>query len=291
MAHRKFPVTRTGEEIAALVAEYRIKPSHSRGQHFLIEDDAYDDILEVANLSSRDHVLEVGPGLGTLTERLAEVAGKVTAVEVDQKLVKILQYRFRQTKKISICPGNILSSPVSAFGVQKPYHVVSNIPYYLTGNFFRKFLSDDVQPQTMTVLIQKEVAERMTATPGDMSLLALSVQLYSSPKIIRFVSAQSFFPPPEVESALVHCADIHTFLFTDIPEKFFWRVARVGFASPRKQLKNNLLAGFTECTSSKLMEIFSAAKISERARAEDVTIDQWHTLAVYLLPLTSKGVY
>lgn len=276
------PQTQTGKVIGDLVAFYGVRPNQFRGQHFLIDDEVYEVMIRTARLQENETVLEVGAGLGTLTERLGQVAGRVVAVEIEPTFVRILKDRFHVHKKIEIVEGDVRKKSVAMLGVSEPYHVVANIPYYLTGIFFRKFLSQDRQPRSMTVLVQKEVAQRMVAKPGEMSMMALSVQLYATVSVVHFVPAKSFYPPPKVESAVVHCVDIHPFPFTDIEEKFFWRVVRVGFSSPRKQLKNTIQAGFPHSSASDIENIFASASILPNARAQELEIADWHRLAIEL---------
>lgn len=272
------------EEVHALLRAHKIRPNQLRGQHFLIRDEVYAAILEAAALSDNDDVLEVGPGLGTLTRRLADVAQRVVAVEIEPSFVRLLTKQFRDNTRVAILAGDILKLPVVRSGLTPPYRVVANIPYYLTGKLLRKFLAEDTQPVAMTLLIQREVAKRLVAKPGHMNLVAINAQLYSTPRIVREVPPSAFFPKPTVESAVVHLAEIHPYAFPDVPEKFFWRTVKVGFSSPRKQLKNTLAAGFPSIDGDILSRAIEVAGARPVARAQELSVEQWHHLAAVLQP-------
>jgi 16S rRNA (adenine1518-N6/adenine1519-N6)-dimethyltransferase len=267
------------DEIKSLIQEYKIKPSHFRGQNFLIDDEVYESILTTADLIKGDQVLEVGSGLGTLTSRLADTGANVTSLEIDAKLVAILRHRFASVKNIKIVEGDILKTSLASLALTGSYKVVANIPYYLTGKLLRKFLTVAPRPLSMTLLVQKEVATRMVAKAGDLSLMGINAQLYSQPALIREVSAQSFIPAPKVSSAVVHLKNVHEFPYNDIEENFFWQTAKIGFSSPRKQLTNNLKAGFATIERDEWAKIFKSVKISPKSRAEDLSLENWHGLA------------
>ncbi|KKU49191.1 MAG: Ribosomal RNA small subunit methyltransferase A [Parcubacteria group bacterium GW2011_GWA2_46_9] len=267
-----------------LLRRYRVRPNHRQGQNFLIDDSVYEDIIRAAKLSPEDVVLEIGAGLGTLTERLSPLVKRVMAVELDHRLAAILRHRLSPFHNIEIIEKNILAVSVSDLGLNQPYKVVANIPYNITGAIFKKFLMQDLQPVAMTVLVQREVGERIVAKSGKMSLLALSIQLYATPVLIRHVLASSFYPTPEVDSVILNVLNIHSFPFSDVDEKFFWRVARVGFSSRRKQLHNNLSASLNIpaiAASNALKE----AELSPAVRAENLAVVDWHNLAQALRPL------
>lgn len=264
-----------------LMAEYGIRPNKQRGQNFLIDDEVYDAILETATLSSTDLVLEIGPGLGTLTELLAEHCSQVVAIEVDEKLQNLVEQRLSGLKTVNIVHGDILDKPVARWGIKKPYKIVANIPYNITSPIIKKFLVDDVAPQSMTLLVQKEVAERIIAKPGQLSLLAISVQLYAEAKIARVVPAQAFLPPPAVDSCILHIYNLHKFPYSDIDERFWWRVLKIGFAAKRKQLKKNLANGL-HLEMTQLESIFSKIGLKHTARAQELSLDEWHALVKFL---------
>lgn len=280
--NREIEPLSAGDEIRGLLKLYGITPKHTRGQNFLLDDSVYADILEAAELTNGDTVLEVGPGLGTLTARLADEVKEVIAVEVDAKLAGILSTRFKDVSNVRIMTADILANPVEKLGVGAPYKVVANIPYNITGAILKKFLSTDVKPTSMTLLVQREVAERLAAKAGSMSLLAVSVQLYGTPKIIRIVPRHAFKPAPQVESAVIVIRDIQEFPFVDILEKEFWQVVRIGFSAKRKQLKNNLASGL-QLEHPVVVAAFEKIGLLPKCRAEDVTVEQWHQLVKILI--------
>ncbi|MFA7286129.1 MAG: 16S rRNA (adenine(1518)-N(6)/adenine(1519)-N(6))-dimethyltransferase RsmA [Patescibacteria group bacterium] len=267
-----------------LLRQYGVMPKKKFGQNFLVDDEVYDSIMTAAAVQSSDTILEIGPGVGSLTERLVAKANRVVAVEIDRELVTVLRERFAAVSKLEVCEGDILAKPLKAFNVAAPYRVVANIPYNITAALIRKFLSDDVQPLSMTLLVQREVAERIVAAPGKMSLLGLSAQLYATPVFVRSVPRESFYPPPSVMSAVVHFSLVHSYPFSDVPEAFFWRVAKMGFAGRRKQLQTNIRAGF-QLSREACDAIFKKSNIAERARAQELTVLQWHTLSLALQKL------
>ncbi len=206
-------------ETKQLCRKYDIKPARSKGQNFLIDDEIYNKIIDVAELNEEDTVLEVGPGLGFLTERLAREVKRVIAVELDGKLAEVVKKRMteQELKNVEVVNEDILEFRIYDLGFRndleklnqkseirysKYFKIVANLPYNITSRFLRTFLSKS-SLKSMTLLLQKEVAERITAKPGKMSLLAVSVQFYSEPKIIDYVSKKSFWPEPEVDSAIV----------------------------------------------------------------------------------------
>ncbi|PJE76290.1 ribosomal RNA small subunit methyltransferase A [Candidatus Uhrbacteria bacterium CG10_big_fil_rev_8_21_14_0_10_48_11] len=265
--------------ITALLKEYQLSANARRSQNFLIDDQVYDDIVEVAQLTTSTTVLEVGAGLGTLTERLAVAAGQVVTIEIDDALVGVLRKRFDTASNVQVVHADVLAGPVTKFGIVLPYVVVANIPYHITASILRKFLVDDLSPATMTLLVQREVGERIVAKPGDLSMLGISVQLYAEPRIVRIVSRLSFLPAPAVDSVLLQIDNVHLFPFGDVEEKFFWRVVKVGFAQKRKQLRNNLAAAFP-LPQAEMVALFKKIGINEKARAQELSIEAWHQLAL-----------
>lgn len=269
--------------VRELLSHYHLRPDERRGQNFLIDDEVYDVILKAAALTLDDAVLEIGAGLGTLTERLAAAARRVVAVEVDERLVAVLRRRLGALPNVAIVSRDILRVAVPTLGLAPPYKVVANIPYNITGQIFKKFLTQDVPPASLTVLVQREVGERIVAAPGDLTLLALSVQVYGQPRLVRVVPRDCFWPVPAVDSAVLHVADVRPFPFADVPEKFFWCVVRVGFVARRKQLHNNLAAGL-QLSPSVVQRALALAGVAARARAQDLSIESWHALAAALHP-------
>lgn len=256
---------------------FDIRPARSKGQNFLINEDVYDKIVVAANITKDDTVLEVGPGLGFLTAKLAQKAKQVIAVELDNKLVEVLQTAIEAqgVDNVEIIHQDILQFNLARFrGLN--YKVVANLPYNITSIFLRQVLSSDDQPQSMVLMLQKEVVERIVATPPKMSLLAVSVQLYAQPETICEVPADNFWPQPKIDSAVVQMTT-KGHLYNKQEEKMFWRVVKVGFSAKRKMLKNNLSSGLNikqEAIEDALEKIGLETKI----RAEKLSLSNWQAL-------------
>ncbi len=254
-----------------------IKPARSKGQNFLIHERVYDDIIKASNIGPDDEVLEVGPGLGFLTVRLAEKAKKVVAVELDDKLAAYLQTGFGVTsqEKVKIVNQDILRfNPRSEFSGK--YKIVANLPYNITSIFLRTFLSSNYKPESIVLMLQKEVTERIIAQPPDMSLLAVSVQHYAEPEIIRQVRAEYFWPAPEVDSAVIRFT-VKPPIFSAEQDKSFFRLVKAGFSAKRKMLKNNL-AGGLRIEPEKIMAALQSAGIHDKERAENLSLANWYQL-------------
>jgi len=275
-----------------------VKPNKFLGQNFLNSKKIIADIIKAADLQPDDVVLEVGPGKGILTEALLEVVpkGRVIAVEKDAWLVEFLRGKFPGAKNLEIIHDDILKFNFPRYALHVPrYTIVANIPYYITSHFLRKFLESDYQPSKMVLMLQKEVAERITAKDKKESILSISVKAYGKPKIIKKVLARYFSPAPKVDSAILLIDNISKKLFKEMAaEKFvslktgikgnltetkflgpiearFFSLIKQGFSQKRKMLKNNL----------KLLDIECLTKcgVAENARAENLTMENWRCLA------------
>jgi 16S rRNA (adenine1518-N6/adenine1519-N6)-dimethyltransferase len=263
---------------------YDIWPSRSKGQNFLIKESVYDKIIAAANLSKDDTVLEVGPGLGFLTAKLAKAAGKVIAVELDDKLAAYLRDAITagETDNVEIFNENILDfelkkiTPNLKFQISN-FKIVANLPYNITSVFLRKFLSGENKPEEMVLMLQKEVAERICAKPGEMSLLALSVQFYAEPEIVAFAPKENFWPSPEIDSAIIKIK-VKREEKRELDEKAFFRLAKIGFSAKRKMLKNNLAAGL-RIAPAEAEKMLVAAGLEPKVRAEDLGLEDWVKLA------------
>lgn len=260
-----------------------IRPKKSLGQNFLINEGVYRKIVTALEVRSTDTILEIGPGLGTLTEYLAATGAYIVAVEKDWKLAEYLKQKFATSKNVTITEDDILKFD--------PFHwklgignwkLVGNIPYYLTSRLLRNIFEDWPRPGLVVLTIQKEVAQRICAKPPNMSLLAVSVQYYAEPKIISYVSHGSFYPPPEVDSALIKLEprpQTDAEPYADLrgkkgkAEKFF-KIVKTGFAGKRKQLANNL-ARELGILKSKVEEKLKSAGVDPKRRAETLTINEW----------------
>jgi len=271
------------ETIQKLARSVGLKVSPRRGQNFLIDYDVLEDIVSAAHLRREDRIVEIGPGFGILTERLAQGSSHVLAIELDTTLYTYLSDRFGQNENITIVNRDVMSISneeiATMCGPDEAYRVIANIPYQITGKIVKKFVSDTYpKPKDMLILVQKEVAERICSLPGKMSLLALSVQLFADPRIVRDVPRHCFWPEPNVDSSLLYIRAIQEkprYPIRDLGA--FWRLLRVGFSSPRKTLYNNLASGFQKDAET-VMHILSKAGIHEKARAQELSIDQWVAL-------------
>jgi len=272
------------EKTKQLCQLYNIKPARSRGQNFLTKGEVYDEIIEAAGLKKEDVVLEVGPGLGFLTMELAKQAKKVIAVELDDKLCDVLQYRLKEqeVKNVEVINENILDIVDDKLKMLNVNKVVANLPYNITSVFLRNFLSSKYRPEMMVLMLQKEVAERIIAKPGKMSLLATSVQFYAEPEILKYVPANNFFPRPEVDSAVIKLrinlpAGKAGNLDLRIKEKEFFRLVKIGFSSRRKMLKNNLANGY-HISQAEAAEKIVKAGFNAKVRAQELSVEDWGKL-------------
>lgn len=243
-----------------------LKPKKSLGQHFLRSEGALNKIVEAADLKKSDLVLEVGPGEGVLTEKLLEKAGCVIAIEKDKRSVEILKSRFSKellNKSLILHEEDILEVELP----RTEYKVVANVPYYISGAIIRLFLEVELPPQCMTLLLQKEVVERIIARDKKESILSISVKAYGKPRMVGIVKAGSFFPPPKVDSAIIKITNIskETFELNKIKENKFFDVLHAGFAHKRKLVANNL----------KQEGFLLPLSIDQKSRAEDLEIKDW----------------
>lgn len=250
---------------------------HGLGQNFLIDRDALEKIVHAADLTEKDLVVEVGPGLGTLTEELVKKAGKLAAVEIDDKLAKLLTLKFQESDvndaKLQIINSDILKINIPELVGAKNYKVIANIPYYITSKIIKLFLTTPNKPKSIVLLVQKEVAERICAQPGDMSILGLSVQVYGKPEIIDIVKKDSFFPSPAVDSAILKISNIG-YTLPEMPEDVLFRTIKFGFASKRKTLVNNLSSGY-HIDKKNTVDIIKSIGLLENVRAQELSLEQW----------------
>ena len=242
------------------------------GQHFLVDRDSLRAVVAAGELTSADTVVEVGPGLGVMTGLLTEAAKAVVAVELDAALAELLE-RDRPSN-LTVIQADILRLDLRQFPAG--YKVVANIPYYLTSQLFRLFLEAPNRPQLLSVLIQKEVAERITAVPGKMSVLALSVQYYATATLVQVVERQKFWPPPKVDSAILQVKVRKRPAFPADREKLF-RLIKAGFGEKRKMLKNSL-AGGLNISLDLATTLVEKAKLPAAARAQELALEDWERL-------------
>lgn len=256
--------------------KYGVRPSREYGQNFLIDREVLETMVQAADLKNNDIVLEIGPGFGVLTIELAGQVKKVLAVESDRRLANALREITADFKNVEIVEENILKLPITNYRLPN-YKIVANLPYQITSAVFRKFLSEDPRPSEITVMVQREVAERICAKAGEMSLLSLSVQFYGQPEIVDIVPGRAFWPEPEVDSAILKISNIQDIYEKNrkeiAPEKFF-RLAKIGFSSRRKQLQNNL-AGGLRLKNEEVQNILVKSGFDKRVRAQDLTVEDW----------------
>jgi 16S rRNA (adenine1518-N6/adenine1519-N6)-dimethyltransferase len=264
------------EQTKELCRLYNIKPARSKGQNFLIEEEIYDQMANAADLQNNDVILEVGPGLGFLTAKLAKKVSRVIAVELDDKLAKVLKTGLlaKEIKNVEVINEDILKFSPANYKLQN-YKIVANLPYNITSIFLRKFLESEKKPEFMTLMLQKEVAERICAQPGKMSLLSVSVQFYAKPEIIQIVPKEDFWPSPEVDSAIIKIISHPKLLLNkEKEEKDFFRLVKFGFSAKRKMLKNNLAAGF-KIDQTEVENKIVKAGLNSKIRAQELLINDW----------------
>ena len=264
---------------AALLQEYGLRPKKKLGQNFLQDPAILDKIVRAAGVTEKDTVLEIGPGLGSLTRHLAAAAKEVLAVEIDRDLIPPLKASLSGYANTTVIQGDMLKISPSEIINAPEYLVVANIPYYITSALLRHLLSNDPRPRSMVLTIQKEVAKRICAEEGKkMSLLALSVQVYGKPEIAANIPAGAFHPPPKVDSSVIQIElynepRIPTHLLDD-----FFRLAKAGYSQKRKTLRN-ALAGGLRISTTQVEDLLHAVEIDPRRRAETLTIKEWGKLS------------
>jgi len=262
--------------IKELLSKYETRPSRGLGQNFLIDKYVLEKIIESAGLKPTDSVLEVGPGIGTLTQKLAENGGKIIAVEKDETMIEILKETLKDYKHIEVIAGDILKIDPMINALN--YKLVANIPYYLTSPLIRKFLESENPPQEIILMLQKEVAQRICSKPPRMSLLAVSVQFYAESKIISYVSKNCFWPSPKVDSAIIKIIPYPDSSLRAKRSNLFFEVVKAGFSHPRKQLAGNL-SKILKIDRKKTNEWLIKNNIKPTQRAETLSIDDWQNLA------------
>jgi 16S rRNA (adenine1518-N6/adenine1519-N6)-dimethyltransferase len=249
-------------------------PKKSLGQHWLHDDDSLQAMCDAVELTPEDTVLEVGPGLGTLTEKLVRQAGQVIAVEFDHELARDLPKRVK-ADNLKVVLEDILKYDFTK--LPPNYKLAANIPYYLTSNLLRLLCENPNHFSKAALLMQKEVAERVCAKPGAMSTLSVSVQFYCDTDLGMLVPAELFTPPPKVDSQILTLTYHETPRFPGVDTKLFFRIVKAGFAQRRKTLLNSLSAGL-QLSREKTTELLDNAKIAPSTRAQNLSLDDWHAL-------------
>ena len=261
-------------ELRNLLVALGMRPLKSFGQNFLIDRSVLHKIVEAAAIEQDDEILEVGSGTGVLTRELAKKARRVVAVELERDMLSLLKSTTAAYPNVELVARNLLFlNPTEVFA-QAPYKLVANLPYYITAPTFRHFLESANPPRLIVVMVQLEVAQRIIAEPGSLSVLAVSVQFYGQPRIIAHVPAQAFYPAPKVDSAIL-CVDVNPQapLLPEERERFF-RVVHAGFSEKRKQLHNSLTHGL-HVKNEEVRAWLASAAIDASRRAETLSIEEW----------------
>lgn len=276
-------------DVPGLLRSQGLMPRKGLGQNFLTDPAVLDKVVDAAGVTADDTVLEIGPGLGSLTRHLARAARQVTAVEIDGNLIPLLQQVLAAESNVRVIHADILElDPAEIMGAD-PYLVVANIPYYITSAILRHLLDSSNRPQRLVLTMQREVAERICAAPGDLSLLALSVQVYGSPRPALRIPAGAFYPPPNVDSTTLRI-DLHPRprIPTEQLDAFF-RLAKAGFSQKRKTLRNALSGGLGIKAEQGAL-LLQAAQIDPQRRAETLAIEEWARLTAAFLEENIKAV-
>jgi len=293
------------EQLKRFLKNHNLRPNFTYGQNFLIDDFVLQDIVDAAEVSSEDAVLEIGPGIGNLTRLLCERAGLVLSLEKDPKFLPILkaikkdypnnfryeicdalEYDFQATLKDAEFNAEKRGSGKQDFRVlprQVPrpsatYKVVANIPYFITGKILKMLMTAKFKPSSITILTQKEVARNITAKAGDLSILAISVQLFGEPKIVQTVLAKSFYPTPKVDSAIVKIDLFKKPKYILADEKKFFKILKACFSGKRKQIHNTLVNNLG-LEKEMVLKILSSLKIKPEARPQELSIEKWIELS------------
>lgn len=265
----------------ALLRRYHLHAHKGLGQNFLQDPLALESIVAAAEIRPTDTVLEIGPGLGSLTRYLAVAAKEVIAVELDEKLISPLKTVLSPYQNVQIIHGDILKLSPKDVIAENDYLVVANIPYYITSAVIRHLLESGSKPRRIVLTIQKEVARRICAKPGDMSLLALSVQVYGTPLIAAHIPAEAFFPAPKVDSAVLVIDIYPTPLLKEELLDTFFKLVKAGFGQKRKTLRNSLSSGL-HISPINAAELLTRANIDPQRRAETLSIAEWERLSEIL---------
>ncbi len=265
-------------DVPRLLRAHGLTPRKGLGQNFLVDSSALRKLVEAAEIPPDAEVLEIGAGVGSLTVWLAAAARRVVAVEVDANLIPLLRQSLSGLSNVTLVEGDILAVRLSEWLQEEGYLVVANIPYYITSAIIRHLLESRPRPSRMVLTMQREVAERICAAPGEMSLLALSVQVFGQPRPVLRIPAGAFYPPPQVDSVSLR-VDLYPqpLIPADLLNDFF-RLAKAGFAQKRKTLRNSLSAGLA-IPPAQAAALLEAAGIDPQRRAETLSLAEWERLS------------
>jgi 16S rRNA (adenine1518-N6/adenine1519-N6)-dimethyltransferase len=289
MTESFFPEKALLNRTRELLQRYELRARKSLGQHFLINSGVLNKITDAADLKSSDIVIEVGPGPGVLTAELIKKAGYVIAVEVDRAMVELLKETFYYADNLSLITGDILETePLDLIQHEKDrfpadlktatkYKLVANLPYYITQPIIRHFCEAAVKPQSLVIMVQKEVAKNIVAQPGDLSIMAISVQFYGKPHIVDYVPSSNFYPAPKVDSAILKI-DMYEKPIVDVTsEQNFFRIVKAGFCAARKQVANAISQGL-DIPKPEVISLMQTAGVNPQKRAETLTLHEWANL-------------
>lgn len=276
--------------LRSVLRRFGLQPTKKLSQNFLIDREVLETIVDAADLTAQSNVLEVGAGTGVLTRELVKSASHVVSVEVDTRAMPLLQDAIGEAKNLKLLSADVMQlTPkqlAEAFGqtADKPlnYDIVANLPYHLTSHFLQHFLEFPLPPSSFTLLLQCEVAERIAAEPGGMSLLALSVQVYGEPTVVATVPRTAFWPEPAVDSAILHIDRREKALWPEAVREKCFRLAKIGFSHRRKTLVNSLRGGL-RLPVEKIVTAIQKCDFAPTVRAQELTLEQWVMLAEGLL--------
>ena len=263
------------ETIKSILNRNNLWPKKNLGQNFLIDEEILNKITANAEIKSNDFILEIGPGVGFLTEKLSEKARLVLAVEKDFKMVEFLRKKFKNVKNVKIIHTDILSYDLAL--MTKDYKIVANLPYNISSPVIKKFLETDNKPSLLVLMLQKEVAERLSAKPGDSNrgILTVMIELFGEAEIVENVMREKFYPMPDVDSAVIKIkVKSEKINFNPVS---FMRFVKVGFSQKRRQIHHPLIAGL-KLSKPEVLDILKLAKINFTKRAEDLALSDWVSL-------------
>ena len=272
-AHDELDLTNI-HELRNLLYAHHMRPNKAFGQNFLVDRAILQRIIEAAEIEPNDQVLEVGAGTGVLTRELAKHARRVVAVELERDMLALLTKTTGEFRNVELLARNLLYLDPQEVFEQEPYKLVANLPYYITAPTFRHFLESGNAPRLLVVMVQYEVAQRIVAGPGDLSLLGVSIQFYGQPKIIAHVPARAFYPAPKVDSAILRVDLRKQVPLTPEQRDSFFRLVQAGFAERRKQLHNSLTHHLHQ-KNEEVRASLMAANIDPSRRAETLSIEDW----------------
>ncbi len=274
--------------VQSMLKDYGLKPQKGLGQNFLVDDYYLEKVVQAADVGGRDTVLEIGAGLGSLTRHLAASAGHVVAVEIDGQLFPALKKVTKPFGNVQLVRGDFMEMDIADLVTENGYKVVANIPYYLTSNLIRRLMETKVRPSITALTVQKEVARRVCAEPGKLSLLALGVQVYGQPRIAFSIPKGAFYPVPKVDSAALL---VELYPQPRISQEHlddFFLLAKAGFAQKRKML-HNALAAAPDIDQEKAVEMLDAAGIDGERRAQTLDLGEWDALTTLYSEIRNKN--